>query len=297
MLSNTLQVTPYYWIKEKGNDYHVNFYLRVKGRYAGFSSTFGTLPTLLQAQLTCFDNAIDNEDNFFKISTASDLTGAIKDWNTKRDNNTSSLRAMAQAYALNPGDQSKQQAGQKVLDLMKHYNLHISDNYELQGSRTLQFCQAVDADSATQQAIAAIGATAFYTAMKDANEQCRALIDQRNADRAAAPQEKMVNLRKVTDNEYAHLLMITNAYALTDEQQRYNTLLQQLIEDVNYYEKVVFAGSGSAASGGTGSGSANDNQNENTGGGTTPTTPVTPSDPGTGGGGDNGGGGSDSDES
>ena len=295
MLSNTLQANPYYWIRQKGNDYHVNFFLRVKGRFTGFASSFGTLPTLLQTQLTCFNNTVDAEDDFFKIITSSELTGDIKDWDLKRDNNTSSLRAMADAFAMNPSDAVKQQAGQKVLDMMKHYKLNISDNYELQGSRTLQFCQAVDADSAAQQAIAAIGATVFYTALKEANEQCRQLIDQRNADRAAAPQEKMINLRKATENEYAHLLMIANAYALADEQQRYNPLLQQLIEDVNYYEKVVFAGSGSAASGGSGTGAgtgSNENQNPSTGGSgqgenggsTTPTNPDTPSDPGTGGG-------------
>ena len=299
MLSNTLQANPYYWIRQKGNDYHVNFFLRVKGRFTGFASSFGTLPTLLQTQLTCFNNTVDAEDDFFKIITSSELTGDIKDWDLKRDNNTSSLRAMADAFAMNPSDAVKQQAGQKVLDMMKHYKLNISDNYELQGSRTLQFCQAVDADSAAQQAIAAIGATVFYTALKEANEQCRQLIDQRNADRAAAPQEKMINLRKATENEYAHLLMIANAYALVDEQQRYNPLLQQLIEDVNYYEKVVFAGSGSAASGGSGTGAgtgSNENQNPSTGGSeqgenggsttpTTPTNPDTPSDPGTGSGG------------
>ena len=309
MLQNTLQATPYNKIKEKGHDYHVNFYLRVKGRFMSFSSAFGSFPTLLQAQFACFDTAVGSEDDFFKATTASELTGDVKEWDIKRDNNTSSLRAMSSAFAMNPGDAVKQQAGQKVLDMMRHYKLNISDNYELQGSRTLQFCQAVDADSAAQQAIAAIGATAFYTALKEANEQCRLLIDQRNADRAAAPQEKMVNLRKATDNEYAHLLMITNAYALTDEQQRYNTLLLQLIEDVNYYEKVVFAGSGGTSSGGNsgnsgnteqggssseqggsdsgngGSDSDNDGGDNNGGGGTTPTP-----DPDAG----FGGGGSDS---
>ena len=299
MLQNTLQANPYYKIREKGNDYHVNFFLRVKGRFTGFSSSFGTLPTLLQTQLTCYNNAVDAEDDFFKATTASELTGDVKAWDTKRDNNTSSLRAMADAFAMNPSDAVKQQAGQKVLDMMKHYKLNINDNYELQGSRTLQFCQAVDADSTLQQAIAAIGATAFYTALKEANEQCRLLIDQRNADRAAAPQEKMVNLRKATENEYAHLLMIANAYALTDEQQRYNTLLQQLIEDVNYYEKTVFAGSGSAASGGSGSGTNENGGGTEQGGGTgttTPTNPDTPSDPGTGGGDNNGGGSGGSSE-
>lgn len=276
MLSNTLQAKPYYNIREKGNDYHVNFYLRVKGRFESFATSFGTLPTLLQGQLTCFNNAIAAEDDFFKVTTASELTGTIKEWDVKRDNNTSSLRAMAEAYAMNPSDAAKQQAGKKVIDMMRHYKLNNDDNYELQGSRTLQFCQAVDADSTAQQAIAAVGATVFYTALKEANEQCRAIIDQRNADRAAASQEKMINLRKATDNEYAHLLMITNAYALTDEQQRYNTLLQQIIEDVNYYEKVVFAGSGSAASGGSGSGTGT---STGTGSGDNPSAP---SDPGTG---------------
>ena len=296
MLLNTLQVNFYNKIKEKGNDYHLNYYLRARGRFSNFFASFGTPPTLLQTQFGCFDTAVDNEDGFFKATTASELTGNVKEWDTKRDNNTSSLRAMASAFAVNPGDATRQQAGQKVLDMMSHYKLNINDNYELQGSRTLQFCQAVDADSATQQAIAAIGATAFYTALKEANEQCRQLVDQRNAERAAAPQEKMVDLRKATDNEFAHLLMLANAYALTDEQQRYNTLLQQLIEDINYYEKVVFAGSGSAAAGGSGSASASGTTDPSTeggsgsgtggsteGSGTGTTTPTNPN-PGTGGG-------------
>jgi hypothetical protein len=301
MLSNTLQAKPYYNIREKGNDYHVNFYLRVKGRFESFATSFGTLPTLLQGQLTCFYNAIAAEDDFFKVTTASELTGTIKEWDVKRDNNTSSLRAMAEAYAMNPSDAAKQQAGKKVIDMMRHFKLNINDNYELQGSRTLQFCQAVDADSTAQQAIAAVGATMFYTALKEANEQCRAIIDQRNADRAAASQEKMINLRKATDNEYAHLLMITNAYALTDEQQRYNTLLQQIIEDVNYYEKVVFAGSGSAAEGGSGSGGTDtpgsgDSGTDTPGSGDNPSAPSDPSTPSNPGTGDNTGGGSGSGE-
>jgi hypothetical protein len=283
MLSNTLQAKPYYNIREKGNDYHVNFYLRVKGRFESFANSFGTLPTLLQGQLTCFNNAVAAEDDFFKVTTASELTGTIKEWDVKRDNNTSSLRAMAEAYAMNPGDAAKQQAGKKVIDMMRHFKLNINDNYELQGSRTLQFCQAVDADSTAQQAIAAVGATVFYTALKEANEQCRAFIDQRNADRAAASQEKMINLRRATDNEYAHLLMITNAYALTDEQQRYNTLLQQIIEDVNYYEKVIFAGSGSTANNG-GSGTGDNPSGTDTPGTDTPGTDTPGTDtPGTGG--------------
>ncbi|MCR4836212.1 MAG: hypothetical protein K5899_07520 [Bacteroidaceae bacterium] len=37
-----------------------------------------------------------------------------------------------------------QPGGQRVLDLMKHYAMSNDDNYENQGSKTLQFCQAID---------------------------------------------------------------------------------------------------------------------------------------------------------
>lgn len=279
MLSNKQQARVYYDIAFKGNSYHVNFHLRISSRFAARFDNEHPAPTILANQLTCFDRALSVEDDFFKISTKSDLTPLIQEWDTKRDNNTSSIRAMAQAYALNPGDAQKQADGQRILDQMKHYAMSNEDNYENQGSKTLQFCQAVDASATLTAAIANIGATTFYQGLKEANEQCRLLIDQRNAERAEAPQQNMVELRKRTDSEYRDLIMILNAYALTDETATsYRALINILNEDVNYYEKTVFAGSGSSSS------SSNGGSDD---GGTTPS-----DDQGGGGdsGGDNGGG-------
>ena len=243
MLSNKLQARTYYDIAFKANSYHVNFYLRVLSRFDGNFDVDNPAPTLIGSQLTCFRTAITGEDDFFKRIDKSDLTPLIQDADTRRDNNTSSLRAMANAYAMNPGDAQKQADGQRVLDLMKHYNLNIHDNYENQGSKTLQFCQAIDGNPAYAQAVASIGGTVFYTALKQANEECRSLIDQRNAERAAAPQQKMVDLRKATDGEYRDLIMILNAYVLVDaDPERFAALINTLNEDVNYYEKTVFAG-------------------------------------------------------
>ena len=274
MLTNKKQAQTYYEIDHKGNSYHVNFYLRVSSRFTARFDNEHPAPTILANQLTCFNSAVSAEDDFFKISTKSDLTPLIQEWDTKRDNNSSSLRAIAQAYAMNPSDAQKQADGQRVLDLMKHYAMSNDDNYENQGSKTLQFCQAVDASATLTAAIANIGATAFYQGMKEANEQCRILIDQRNAERAEAPQQHMVDLRKRTDMEYRDLIMILNAYALTDQTgESYCGLINILNEDVNYYEKTVFAGSGSSSSGG----SSNSGGGGQQGGGETP-------DPGTGGG-------------
>ena len=236
MLSNKLQARVYYDIAFKGNSYHVNFYLRVSSRFAARFDNEHPAPTLLANQLTCFNNAVSEEDVFFKISTKSDLTPLIQEWDTKRDNNTSSIRAMAQAYALNPGDAQKQADGQRVLDLMKHYAMSNDDNYENQGSKTLQFCQAIDASTTLTAAIANIGATTFYQDLKEANEQCRLLIDQRN-------------------------------YALTDNTATsYRGLINILNEDINYYEKTVFAGSGSGSSNGGGGGSSDDQGGSGSGG-------------------------------
>ena len=143
MLSNKNQAQVYVAIERKGNSYHVNYYLRVSSRFAAFFTAQNPAPARVAAQLTCFNTAVTAEDDFFKISNKSDLTPQIEAWDTKRDNNTSSLRAMAQAFAMNPADAQKQADGQRVLDLMKHSQLNNDDNYENQGSKTKQFCQAM----------------------------------------------------------------------------------------------------------------------------------------------------------
>lgn len=291
MLSNKLQARIYYDIAFKGNSYHVNYYMRVSSRFAARFDNEHPAPTLLANQLTCFNNTVSEEDVFFKISTKSDLTPLIQEWDTKRDNNTSSIRAMAQAYALNPGDAQKQADGQRVLDLMKHYAMSNDDNYENQGSKTLQFTQAIDASTTLTAAIANIGATTFYQDLKEANEQCRLLIDQRNAERAEAPQQNMVELRKRTDMEYRDLIMILNAFALTDNTATsYRGLINILNEDINYYEKTVFAGSGSGSSSGSGTSEPTNPSDPNTPNNPSnpnnpsePTNPTNPTDPGTGG--------------
>ena len=129
MLSNKNQAQVYVAIERKGNSYHVNYYLRVSSRFAAFFTAQNPAPARVAAQLTCFNTAVTAEDDFFKISNKSDLTPQIEAWDTKRDNNTSSLRAMAQAFAMNPADAQKQADGQRVLDLMKHYQLNNDDNY------------------------------------------------------------------------------------------------------------------------------------------------------------------------
>lgn len=296
----------YYEIAIKANSYHVNFYLRVLSRYDGFFTSGNAAPAILGNQLTCFRNSIAAEDEFYKISTKSDLTPLINEWDTKRDNNSSSLRAISNAFALNPADAQKQADGQRVLDAMKHYALNNDDNYENQGSKTLQFCQAVDASPTLTAAIASIGATIFYNGLKEANEQCRALIDQRNAERGAAPQQKMVDLRKRTDDEYRDLIKITDAYVLTAATATaFDSLVLTLNADVNYYEKTVFAGSGSGSNGETsndpdqpspdpseeGGGSSTDpDQGGDNGGGTTPDPDQGGGSGGSGSGGDDNGG-------
>jgi hypothetical protein len=302
MLGKRNEPRVYYEIAIKANSYHVNFYLRVLSRYDGFFTSGNAAPAILGNQLTCFRTAISAEDEFYKISTKSDLTPLINEWDTKRDNNSSSLRAISNAFALNPADAQKQADGQRVLDAMKHYALNNDDNYENQGSKTLQFCHAVDASPTLTAAIASIGATIFYNGLKEANEQCRALIDQRNAERGAAPQQKMVDLRKRTDDEYRDLIKITDAYVLTAATATaYDSLVLTLNADVNYYEKTVFAGSGSGSTGET----SNDPDQPSTdpdqpspdpseeggenGGGTTPD-PSQGGDNGGTGGDDNGGG-------
>lgn len=277
MIDWKLQASVYFNIAYKANDYHVNFYLRVGRVFRHFFDEYNPAPARLAAQVTAFLAAIDREDSFYNQIRKSDFTLVLSEWDKKRDNNTSSLRSMANVYANNPRDAEKQAWAQRVLYLLKHFNVSISDNFEMQGSRTLQFCQCIDTTPEYRAAIDGIGAGDFYDAMKDANEHCINIVDLRNEERAQASQDTMVALRKVTDAEYRDLILITNAFALAqDNIHAYDTLINNLNELVTYYEKTVFAGSGDSTSGGI--------QGGGDGGGGTTTDPTTPGE-----GDDNGG--------
>ena len=93
----------------------------------------------------------------------------------------------------------------------------------------------------------------------------------------------MVDLRAKTEAEYRDLIFITNAYAMTnDDIHAWDPLLNVLNEDINYYEKTVFAGNGSSSgNNGGNSGDGGDNGGSGDNSGDTPDTPDTPDNPGT----------------
>ena len=249
MLSKKNQAQTYYNIAVKANEYHVNYYIRVGKIYTNFFDENNVAPPKLGAQLDDFLDAKSREDTFYNQIRKSDYTAVLTEWDNKRDSNTSSLRTMAQVYANNPDDAEKQAWAQRVLYLLKHFNISIRDNFEMQGSRTLQFCQCIDATAEYRAAIDGIGAGVFYEAMKEANQECLNIVDLRNEERAQASQDKMVDLRKQTDAEYRDLILITNAFALSNvDENAYDPLINNLNQLVNYYEKTVFAGSGDSSS-------------------------------------------------
>ena len=82
-------------------------------------------------------------------------------------NNILMLTTLLAMQLPQTADAQKQADGQRVLDLMRHYALSNDDNYENQGSKTLQFCQAIDGSTTNTAAITNIGATAFYQGLKE----------------------------------------------------------------------------------------------------------------------------------
>ena len=92
MLANKLQARTYYDIAFKANSYHVNFYLRVLSRFDSNFDVDNPAPQFIASQLACFRTTVTAEDDFFKRVEKSDLTPLIEEADTRRDNNTSSLR-------------------------------------------------------------------------------------------------------------------------------------------------------------------------------------------------------------
>ena len=91
------------------------------------------------------------------------------------------------------------------------------------------------------------GGSAFDVATRGMSDGVSDLETGTRGVSGAAPQQKMVDLRRQTDAEYRDLVKILGAYVLVDASPtRYADLVNTLNEDINYYEKTVFAGGATA---------------------------------------------------
>lgn len=241
MRKNWIQAKEYY-CGRLANAYHVNFMLRVVSRMAAFLNTLSDeertlVPKVLMDVFNEFAQAVDAEDNAFKLSTKSDLTADIEAADQKRDKTYHALKGIIEAYVKLGNEKAK--LLQEKLDL---YDVDTKDDYEKEGSKLYQLCQELTSSARLLKALKECNADTIAEQLKEQNDECRALIDRRNADRASsASAETLLQLRKQSQEAYRTFIFVLNAYEVTLDAPDLDPLVRILNQDIDYYDKVVFA--------------------------------------------------------
>jgi hypothetical protein len=195
-----------------------------------------------------FTQAFNRENEAFKAQRGSDFTAQLKDADLSRDNTLSGVRGMLDALSKIGSDDQKIAAPkiQRIFDL---YKVKSADSYEDQGIKLSQVCSDIEARDDLRDALQTCGLTNQMALLKAQNEECRRLVNARNAERSQIDNQAMNKARKETDAAYADFVLLLNAYAITtwaDGRSPYDELIDVLNADIDYYKNWVLRKSGSS---------------------------------------------------
>ena len=201
-------------------------------------------------------------------------------------------------------DQEMQEAAQLLWNIMKKYNIDVTENYSEESGKLQQMLQELDTNYQAELRLKKLGLESLVSQLKTANEAVRTLMSQRNDERTYQQKAALATARKEADEAYKDFVAMLNAAALMDESEyTYEDLFNQINELINYNRLYVVPKKGSKSEdedgGDSEDGSSSDDGGQQDGGSSDggEVTPVTPENGGTSTGGGSGSGGGSNDGS
>ena len=201
-------------------------------------------------------------------------------------------------------DQEMQEAAQLLWNIMKKYNIDVTENYSEESGKLQQMLQELDTNYQAELRLKKLGLESLVSQLKTANEAVRTLMAQRNDERTYQQKAALATARKQADEAYHDFVAMLNAAALMDESEyTYEDLFNQINELINYNRLYVVPKKGSKSEdedgGDSEDGSSSDDGGQQDGGSSDggEVTPVTPENGGTSTGGGSGSGGGSNDGS
>ena len=266
----------------------------------------------LGPQLTAWENANTQFDNYLKQEQKSLLTEDIKDLDSVQDNDLVALKGVSRAMQNIP-DEEKKQSARRVKLCIDNYNINTDWEYMKELNLIKQMLDDLQGKYAAD--VAALGIGIFVEKLAQSNAAVRAALIQRENEAAGVSAGQTRAWRRETEKAYRAFVEMLNARTLVFGDTNYAAFIDLLNASIAHYRQILAVAAGiraakqgdnssnsskpSSSNGGgttpiptTTDNGGDDNGNE-TPGTDTPTTPETSPDPSQGGG-DNTGGGDNS---
>ena len=201
------------------------------------------LPAKVEAAYTPFATSIVAMDDAYKLNRASEYTQQIADEDSRRDGLYIALKNQVQMYTKFDFDTEKKTAGTYLWNIIRKYNVDVTENYHEESVKLQQMIQELEADNTAGHHITTLGITSLVSQLKTANETVRTLLSQRNDERMMQEKAALANARNVVDERYRDLILMINAATAMEDDQESIAGLEGVISQVNelikYYRQYV----------------------------------------------------------
>ena len=264
-----------------------------RDQFAAFFTAQNPAPTKVATQLTRYNQRYGVLDDAYRIDDYSLDTERLKKADEDCDHTVMGVKKMTQAQQAFDFNPSVKSAADRMMQAYDKFDIDTAEDYLGENNKLQQFLQEVNTSAQLTADAETLGLTAALAQLAEKVALVRELLTQRGL--AQAPKGTMKAARAAMEPEYRWLIAILNAAALmSDDEHKFDTLIQTLNQNIDYLKTVVLArqGGGGSSSGGNGGGGGTDD--DDNGGGTDPTPsgggdepiPDDPDDPTPGGGGD-----------
>ena len=200
---------------------------------ASFDAEENPAPPRLAAQLAEFRTSYDALNAAYALTRESLITQDIAALDEEGDQLYLGLKETVEGARRMTYMPARKEAGDRLMVFLKKYRIDVRENMIEEWSKLQQMTEEADGDVLVRQDIATLGLTDLMTRLTAIAAELRQKMTDRSAGLPA--QKAMKQAREAVYPEYRALILLLNAFAVTDsEPDRYAALIFQLNNNIDY---------------------------------------------------------------
>ena len=200
---------------------------------ASFDAEENPAPPRLAAQLAEFRTSYEALNAAYALTRESLITQDIAALDEEGDQLYLGLKETVEGARRMTYMPARKEAGDRLMVFLKKYRIDVRENMIEEWSKLQQMTEEADGDVLVRQDIATLGLTDLMTRLTAIAAELRQKMTERSAGLPA--QKAMKQAREAVYPEYRALILLLNAFAVTDsEPDRYAALIFQLNNNIDY---------------------------------------------------------------
>lgn len=188
------------------------------------------------AQVSVMEKKYATEDKYYVLSQKNDKTEQISEADTLRDTCFLSFKQTVKGFMAMP-DEELAAAAAKVWQDIKEHKIDVRQNLSEENAKVTDLVQNLE-DTLSAD-VAVLGLTRIVAKLKEANEQVKQLMYERNAEEATKIAGALRAARLEMDEAYQNFVVRVNALWVVQYDDAYDTFINEQNEQIDYYKQNV----------------------------------------------------------